>query len=73
MILAAKSLFRSKEYSPVAWILRFTSGESNLRDQYVTQEGKFIGTKDLFTPRASVVSGSSPKTEKIYATPEAKP
>lgn len=55
---SGKIIISIKEYSPVARILRFTSGESNLRDQYVTQEGKFIGTSDLFTPRTLVVSGS---------------
>jgi cell division protein FtsQ len=54
---SGKIIISIKEYSPVARILRFTRGESNLRDQYVTQEGKFIGTSDLFTPRTLVVSG----------------
>jgi cell division protein FtsQ len=46
-----------KEFSPIARILKYTIGESNMRDQYVTNEGKFIGTSDLFTPRTLVVSG----------------
>ncbi len=56
---SGKIIISIKEYSPVARILRFTSGESNLRDQYVTQEGKFIGTSDLFTPRTLVVDRKS--------------
>jgi cell division protein FtsQ len=54
---SGKIIISIKEYSPVARVLRFTSGESNQRDQYVTQEGKFIGTSDFFTPRTLVVSG----------------
>jgi cell division protein FtsQ len=46
-----------KEYSPIARILHFTAGESNYKDQYVTQEGKFIGTSSLFTPRVLIASG----------------
>jgi len=46
-----------KEYSPIARILHFTAGESNYKDQYVTQEGKFIGTSALFTPRVLLASG----------------
>ena len=47
-----------KDSRPIARILRFTSGTSQLRDQYVTQEGRFISTSDLFTPRVLVVSGA---------------
>ncbi len=54
---SGKIIISVKEYSPIARILRFTSGESNLRDQYVTQEGRLISTSDLFTPRILVVSG----------------
>jgi cell division protein FtsQ len=54
---SGKIIVSVKEFSPIARILKFTSGESNIRDQYVTKEGKFIGTSDLFTPRTLVVSG----------------
>jgi cell division protein FtsQ len=55
--LSGKIIISVKEYSPIARILRFTSGESNLRDQYVTQDGRLISTSDLFTPRIVVLSG----------------
>lgn len=61
---SGKIVISIKEYSPIARILRFTSGESNIRDQYVTQEGRFIGTSDLFTPRTLVVSGPFFKTSR---------
>jgi cell division protein FtsQ len=55
---SGKIIISVKEYSPIARILRFTSGTSQLRDQYVTQEGRLIATSDLFTPRILVVSGA---------------
>lgn len=55
---SGKIIVSVKEYSPIARILRNTVGESNLSDQYVTQDGKFIGTSPLFTPRILVVSGA---------------
>ncbi|MEN9385527.1 MAG: hypothetical protein RLZZ185_268 [Bacteroidota bacterium] len=54
---SGKIIVSVKEYSPIARILHFTGGESNYKDQYVTQEGKFIGTSSLFTPRVLLASG----------------
>lgn len=54
---SGKIIISVKEYSPIARILHFTAGESNYKDQYVTQEGKFIGTSSLFTPRVLIASG----------------
>lgn len=54
---SGKIVVAVKEYSPIARILHFTAGESNYKDQYVTQEGKFIGTSSLFTPRVLIASG----------------
>ncbi|MHA8092026.1 cell division protein FtsQ/DivIB [Aquirufa regiilacus] len=54
---SGKIIISVKEYRPIARILHFTSGESNYKDQYVTHEGKFIGTSSLFTPRVLIASG----------------
>ena len=42
---SGKIIISIKEYSPVARILRFTSGESNLRDQYVSTKMIFGALK----------------------------
>ena len=54
---SGKIIISVKEYRPIARILRITSGESNINDQYVTQEGRLIGTSSLFTPRVLLASG----------------
>jgi len=54
---SGKIIVKVKEFSPIARILRITTDESNLPDQYVTSEGDFIGTSSLFTPRVLVVTG----------------
>jgi len=54
---SGKIIVSVKEYSPIARILHFTAGESNYKDQFVTQDGKFIGTSSLFTPRVLIASG----------------
>jgi len=54
---SGKIIVAVKEFSPIARILRITTEESSLPDQYVTSEGDFIGTSSLFTPRVLVVTG----------------
>jgi cell division protein FtsQ len=54
---SGKIIVSVKEFSPIARILRATTEESILPDQYVTSEGAFFGTSSLFTPRVLVVTG----------------
>lgn len=53
---SGKIVVSVREYSPIARILNNTLG-SPQPDQYVTNDGQFIGTSSLFTPRVLVVSG----------------
>jgi len=46
-----------KEYKPIARIVRSTIGTSPYTDQYISEDGKFIGTSPLFTPRIIVTGG----------------
>jgi cell division protein FtsQ len=46
-----------KEYKPIARIVRSTIGTSPFPDQYISEDGKFIGTSPLFTPRIIVTGG----------------
>ncbi|MEY2792675.1 MAG: hypothetical protein RJA76_667 [Bacteroidota bacterium] len=54
---SGKIVVSVQEYSPVARILYNTIGTNTQPDQYVTNNGEFIGTSSLFTPRVLVVSG----------------
>jgi cell division protein FtsQ len=54
---SGKIVVSVQEYSPIARILYQTIGTSPKPDQYVTNDGHFIGTSSLFTPRVLVVSG----------------
>lgn len=54
---SGKIVVSVQEYSPIARILNQTLGTSSQPDQYVTNDGQFIGTSSLFTPRVLVVSG----------------
>jgi cell division protein FtsQ len=47
-----------KEYKPIARIVRSTVGTSPYPDQYISEDGKFIGTSPLFTPRIIVTGGA---------------
>ncbi len=61
---SGKIIVSVKEFSPIARILRATTEESNLPDQYVTSEGSFIGTSSLFSPRVLVVTGDFFKSDR---------
>ncbi|RVU24926.1 hypothetical protein EOJ36_07935 [Sandaracinomonas limnophila] len=54
---SGKIVLSVQEYSPIARILNRTLGTNEQPDQYVTNDGEFIGTSSLFTPRVLVVSG----------------
>jgi len=54
---SGKIVVSVEEYSPIARILYSTIGKTQKPDQYVTNDGHFIGTSSLFTPRVLVVSG----------------
>lgn len=47
-----------KEYKPIARIVRSTIGSSPYPDQYISEDGKFIGTSPLFTPRIIITGGA---------------
>lgn len=47
-----------KEYKPIARIVRSTIGASPYPDQYISEDGKFIGTSPLFTPRIIITGGA---------------